>query len=358
MKNFSIILFLGCFIFISILPAHISAAQLTYEVKSGDSVWSISNKLDIPQNLLSDQMIDPYSLKVGERVIISRTDDGITISLKEKHETVTNGSVIEYTVSSGDTLWKIARKYDTEIENIVELNNNITNSYTIHYGQKLLVPVKKQTPTDSGNNIYNLEYKIPEKQRFYSPYTFYKITDNDHIWNIADDFGVSVSTIVNENNISSVNEIKSGETLIIPLDQSTKFNNIKRQNKLLNNYYKVHSGDSLEEISDYFNIPKRVIKQINNLSSENLYTGQELLMPVIPVLFDKYKIYTVKIQNEPVHEIAYQHGLSIRSILKANYLTDINAKFNHGKNLVLPLNQNSQAVWIDYEDGKALNSLF
>ncbi len=192
MKNFSIILFLGCFIFISILPAHISAAQLTYEVKSGDSVWSISNKLDIPQNLLSDQMIDPYSLEVGERIIISRTDDGITISLKEKHETVTNGSVIEYTVSSGDTLWKIARKYDTEIENIVELNNNITNSYTIHYGQKLLVPVKKQTPTDSGNNIYNLEYKIPEKQRFYSPYTFYKITDNDHLWNIADDFGVRV----------------------------------------------------------------------------------------------------------------------------------------------------------------------
>jgi len=45
----------------------------------------------------------------------------------------------EYTVKSGDVLWKIAKRFNTTVEKLVELNK-IKNANIIIEGQKLLIP--------------------------------------------------------------------------------------------------------------------------------------------------------------------------------------------------------------------------
>ena len=49
------------------------------------------------------------------------------------------GSTVEYTVVSGDSLWKIARQHKTTVEKIMLANDLRTD--VIKPGQKLLVPV-------------------------------------------------------------------------------------------------------------------------------------------------------------------------------------------------------------------------
>lgn len=49
------------------------------------------------------------------------------------------GSTVEYTVVSGDSLWKIARRHKTTVEKIMLAND--LRSDVIKPGQKLLVPV-------------------------------------------------------------------------------------------------------------------------------------------------------------------------------------------------------------------------
>ena len=48
-------------------------------------------------------------------------------------------SIIIYIVQSGDTLWKIAKKYSTTVAELVTMNN-IDNPDVIIEGEKLIIP--------------------------------------------------------------------------------------------------------------------------------------------------------------------------------------------------------------------------
>lgn len=63
----------------------------------------------------------------------------------EELETVSAGAYvgpcIVYTIQRGDTLSKIAARYGTTVQVLVELNN-IPNKNRIYAGHKLLIPAK------------------------------------------------------------------------------------------------------------------------------------------------------------------------------------------------------------------------
>ena len=194
-------------------------------------------------------------------------------------------AAINYQVKSGDTLWELARKFDTTVESIAKLNN-LGDNYELYIGQRLII--------DNNN---------PSPPKW----------DNNH----------------------------------------------RGSHRSLNRHYRVRSNENLAEIAEYFNLSERTLRVMNRLGRrEDVYTGQLLKMPASPALSRKHKICTVRANNMPIHELAYQNGISIRSILQANYLTDINAKFRAGTTLIIPLDQDSKAVWVDYENGKPVNSLF
>ena len=55
-------------------------------------------------------------------------------------KTAVNAQSITYTVKSGDSMWKIAVRYQIGVSEIISANRQITNPNMIYPGQKLTVP--------------------------------------------------------------------------------------------------------------------------------------------------------------------------------------------------------------------------
>ena len=97
-----------------------------YTVKSGDSLWSIANKYNTTVNeLKSLNNLSSNILQVGQILVLpSSTND--------------DNSGNTYTVKLGDSLWSIANKYNTTVNELKSLNN--LSSDVLQIGQVLSVP--------------------------------------------------------------------------------------------------------------------------------------------------------------------------------------------------------------------------
>lgn len=94
-----------------------------YTVQSGDSIYSIAQRFGLPmQQLLTANQLTDNVITIGQKLFIP-----IQVS-----------KVITYTVLPGDSLYKIARKYNTLIESISVLNR--LQSTNLYVGQRLVIP--------------------------------------------------------------------------------------------------------------------------------------------------------------------------------------------------------------------------
>jgi len=194
----------------------------TYIVNQGDSLYKIANQFNVSINELQElNNLTSTTLSIGQVLKIPN-------KVSENYQT--------YIVISGDSLYKIANKFNTTVQNIQEINNLSTTSLVI--GQILLVPKNQNTNT-------------------------YTVVSGDSLYKIANQFNTTVNELKVLNNLSS-NNLSIGQVLQIPSNSKT---------------YTVVSGDSLYKIANQFNTTVNEIKQLNNLNSNNLSIGQILLIP-------------------------------------------------------------------------------
>ncbi len=142
-----------------------------------------------------------------------------------------------YQVVSGDTLWSIAKKFNTTVDELKRLNN--LNNSLLKIGQIL----KISEPIETNVNTY-----IVKK--------------GDTLYNIAKIFGTTVDDIIKLNNLLNTN-LSIGQNIKIPVN---------------NMFYQVVSGDTLWNIARKFNTTVNKIKEDNNLMSDLLSIGQLLLI--------------------------------------------------------------------------------
>jgi LysM repeat protein len=98
-----------------------------------------------------------------------------------------------YTVKSGDTLSKIARKFGTTVDNLVALNG-IANPDQIAAGTTICVKPKGSQPAGK----------------------YYTVKPGDTLYSIARKFGWTASYLAQVNTIPNPNEIYAGRVLWIP----------------------------------------------------------------------------------------------------------------------------------------------
>lgn len=100
-------------------------------------------------------------------------------------------SYMTYTVQTGDTLWKIARKYNCSITEIMAANSDrIKNPNRIHAGWQLKIP-QSGAPITGGTP----DAVLPENKKS----GIYIVRQGDTLWKIARKYGCSVAEIVSLN---------------------------------------------------------------------------------------------------------------------------------------------------------------
>ncbi|MDE6713257.1 MAG: LysM peptidoglycan-binding domain-containing protein [Lachnospiraceae bacterium] len=104
--------------------------------------------------------------------------------------TGSEGDTFEYVVKAGDSLWLIARRYNTTVDTIKNINGLTSNMITT--GQILKIP--------AGQN---------------APYIEYTVQSGDSLWLIARKYGTTVDAIKNLNGLTS-DRLNIGQVLRIP----------------------------------------------------------------------------------------------------------------------------------------------
>lgn len=200
-----------------------------YTVKSGDSLWSISRKFGITVDELKNaNNLSSNLLSIGQNLIIPG-----------KEAQAASG---EYVVKKGDTLYSIARKYNTSVDNLKSINNITTDSLAI--GQIIKLPSTSNVASDT-----------------------YIVKKGDSLYSIARTYNTSVDKLKEINNLTS-NALAIGQVLKLPSNNANE-----------NVVYTVKKGDSLYSIAREYETTVDAIKKLNNITSNTLSIGQKLLLP-------------------------------------------------------------------------------
>ena len=283
-----------------------------------------------------------------------------------------------YTVSVGDTLWAISRKFGVTITQLKSWNN--LSSDMIYVGQKLSIQ------TGTGNTAVTPSPSTPANPT--TPSTSiqdnaqtYTVVAGDSVWKIANQFGISMDELRSLNHIQN-NFIYPGQVLKIRLISSSNGTttvptpttpSIPSQNQSTNTgsnqtasvgNYTVKAGDSLWSIANKHGLSVAQLKSMNGLSSDMIYAGQKLTVktgasstssttssantntgattnPVTNTQTSNASSYTVK-SGDSLWAIANKHGLSVSQLKNMNGLTsDV---IYPGKQLLVSQTSNSSAT--------------
>ena len=257
----------------------------TYIVQKGDSLYSIANKLGTTvSELKKENNLTTNTLQIGEVLriptkeiyegeenvyIVQKGDTLYSVAmannttvdeLKRINNLTSNilstGQLLKipsallpettYIVKKGDSLYSIANKYNTTVDELKRINNLTSNILSI--GQVLKLPSDKVSDVEKEENTIN-----------------YTVQKGDSLYSIARKYSTTIDKIKDLNNLTT-NLLSIGQVLLIPTNTN------------LETTYTVQKGDSLYSIAKKYNTTVDKLKQLNNLTSNLLSIGQILIV--------------------------------------------------------------------------------
>ena len=260
----------------------------TYVVQKGDSLYSIANKLGttvselkkennltsntlqigevlrIPTKEIYEGEENVYIVKKGDTLYSIAAANNTTVDELKKTNNLTSnilstGQLLKipsallpestYIVKKGDSLYSIANKYNTTVDELKRINNLTSNILSI--GQVLKLPSDKVSDVEKEENTIS-----------------YTVQKGDSLYSIARKYSTTIDKIKDLNNLTT-NLLSIGQVLLIPTDTN------------LETTYTVQKGDSLYSIAKKYDTTVDRLKQLNNLKSNLLSIGQILIVRYI-----------------------------------------------------------------------------
>lgn len=177
----------------------ITPENITYTVVKGDSLYTISKKYGITvDELMRYNNLSSTSLQIGQILKIPTTmDDGGGIIITPIYE--------NYTVKKGDSLYTIAKKFNTTVDQIRK-DNSLTST-NLSIGQVLKIKVGEEIV--GVEECYGEGFQDVEKN-----YITYTVKKGDSLYTIAKNYNTTVDNIKKLNNLTS-NNLSIGQVLKI-----------------------------------------------------------------------------------------------------------------------------------------------
>jgi len=160
-QNFKISKLTRVLVLVSISLTAFIYADTSYEVKKGDTLYSISRnyKVSVADICAANKIADGQSIKIGQKLTIP--DNNSTASSKKEEKAAQNAtnnqssstvassakaSSNSYEVQKGETWYGISRKYGISVNDLLALNG-VESGASLKAGQKIKVPT--DLPSDA-----------------------------------------------------------------------------------------------------------------------------------------------------------------------------------------------------------------
>lgn len=215
-----------------------------YIVKSGDSLWKISNSYGISIDQIKEiNNLNSEYLFIGQELALA--EENIVTKIQYEY----------YTVQAGDSLWKISNKFAITIDSIKTLNS--MSGDVVFAGQKIKIR----------------EIKIQG--------ILYIVKSGDTLWKIASENNSTINSIRDINKLTSDN-LLIGQELFIPLVEETDtpgpvIETPKPVYNWPNITYIVEAGDTVSAVAKKFNVTTQNILDYNYMTlDEWLNAGDKI----------------------------------------------------------------------------------
>jgi membrane-bound lytic murein transglycosylase D len=212
---------------ISRLHSIASTGYKTHKIRKGDTLSKICKRYDVNKttllkvnNLRSGNLASGQNLRIPYSTITYQLlPEGSTDAMAAYKD-----SLVLHRIRSGETISKIATRYNVSPQMIVAWNG-LKNVHTIRAGQQLSLfidrggkkPARKSAVQTAQNQAGNLMVLKPTKRKTHiaqagTAYQYYRVKNGDSLWTISRKFRTSTADIKKWNNMKS-NLIHPGSKL-------------------------------------------------------------------------------------------------------------------------------------------------
>ncbi|WP_052158200.1 LysM peptidoglycan-binding domain-containing protein [Lacinutrix jangbogonensis] len=227
--------------------------------KYGISVAQIKSLNNFTNNLISVNQ----KIKIGNNTSSEIIENSLYVV--EKGDTIPK--LMEdrvHNVSKGETLYFISKKYGISVAQVKSLNNLTNNLISVN--QKIKIGNNTSSEIIE-NSLYVVEKgdttpKLMEDR-------VHNVSKGETLYFISKKYGISMAQIKSLNNFTN-NVISVNQKIRIGYNTSSEI--------IENSFYVVEKGDTLYHIAKNANVSVKELKQLNNLESNIISIGQELII--------------------------------------------------------------------------------
>lgn len=265
--------------------------ERTHTVREGDSLWDIAIEYDVTvDQLLQLNPEVSKSMLVGQTLIISQssapsessqteapsstpeTEDPEEEQPEEEPEENASASPRTHTVQDGDSLWDIATQYDVSVEQLQQLNPEVSKSMLV--GETLMIPpadssdaADKQTTSDSvsaeaekSSETSTASTEQPEQIQTEKA-AEEPLSANNEIISF-------VQSIRVERGLYPVSSVESLQSINVKLDSVVEGEQT----------YTIQQGDSPSLVADKVGIPTQTLINLNPEVTQSMLVGDVLVI--------------------------------------------------------------------------------